>query len=231
MECVEICDNVEGSGASSSDPDTLSEGEPVPKKQRVASNKRKYSGLVSYSTTYQSSWEKTYNFVTWSTSKGHFYCKVCRKYVSIKHQGALDIQRHSEGKNHKQRVQSLRSQTKLTFKSTTAPLHDKVTAAEVRNTVMLAHHNTALCLADHIGPMQRKNFPESEIANNYHCARTKTACILNYAVAPQLRDELVAAMKQEPYSLSVDASNDTGISKMNPLTVRIYDVNQKVVSQ
>ena len=106
-----------------------------------------------------------------------------------------------------------------------------MTAAEVRNTVMLAHHNAALCLADHIGPMQRKILPDSEIAKNYHCARTKTACILNYALAPQLRDELVAAMKQEPYSLSVDASNDAGISKMNPLTVRIYDVNQKVVSQ
>ena len=128
-------------------------------------------------------------------------------------------------------VQSLRSQTQLTFKSTTDPIHERVTAAEVRNTVMLAHHNAALCLADHIGPMQRKNFPDSEIAKNYHCARTKTACILNYALAPQLRDELVAAMKQEPYSLSVDASNDAGISKMNPLTVRIYDVNQKVVSQ
>ena len=38
-------------------------------------------------------------------------------------------------------------------------------------------------------------------------------------------------MKQMPYSLSVDGSNDTGLSKMNPLTVRIYDVNEKVVLQ
>lgn len=50
-------------------------------------------------------------------------------------------------------------------------------------------------------------------------------------MAVHLRDELVAAMKQEPYSLSVDASSDTGLSKMNPLTVRIYDVNRQVVSQ
>ena len=132
-----------------------------------------------------------------------------------------DILRHSEGKTHKQRALSARSQARLSFKSTTDPIHEKVTAAEVRNTVMIAHHNAALCLADHIGPMQRKNFPDSEVAKNYHCARTKTACILNYALALHLRDELVAAMKQEPYSLSVDASSDTGLSKMNPLTVRI----------
>ena len=38
-------------------------------------------------------------------------------------------------------------------------------------------------------------------------------------------------MKEEPYSLSVDASSDTALSKMNPLTVRIYDVNRQVDSQ
>ena len=38
-------------------------------------------------------------------------------------------------------------------------------------------------------------------------------------------------MKNGPYALSVDASNDTGLQKMNPVTVRIYDVNSGSVSQ
>jgi len=79
--------------------------------------------------------------------------------------------------------------------------------------------------------MQRKNFPDSKIAKSYHCACTKTACILNYAIAPMLRDDLITQMKKEPFSLSVDASTDTGLSKMNPLTVRIHDATSKVVSQ
>ena len=116
--------------------------------------------------------------------------------MSIKHQGALDIKRHSEGKIHKQRALSARSQARLSFISTKDPIHDKATAVEVRNTVMIAHHNSALCLSDHLGPMQCKNFPDSVIAKNYHCARTKTACILNYALAPELRDELVSACAQ-----------------------------------
>ena len=73
--------------------------------------------------------------------------------------------------------------------------------------------------------------PDSEIATNYHCARTETACILNHALAPYLSKELVTAMKHQPYSLSVDASNDAEISKMNPLMVRIFDIRQKRVSQ
>ena len=78
------------------------------------------------------------------------------------------------------------SKNRLSFKSTAHAVHEQVTAAEVRNTVMFAHHNASLCLADHIGPMQCKNFPDSEIVKNYHCTQTKTACILSYAIAPRL---------------------------------------------
>ena len=146
--------------AKSSPSDADTDTEPSTKKQKLTSATRKYSGSAAYSTTYQPLWESRYDFVTRSSSKSHFYCKVCRKDVSIKHQGALDIERHSEGK--RQRIVSARSQTQLSFKSTAHPMHEQVTAAEVRNTVMLAHHNAALCLADHIGPMQCKNFPDSE---------------------------------------------------------------------
>ena len=30
-------------------------------------------------------------------------------------------------------------------------------------------------------------------------------------------------MKEQPFSLAVDGSNNSGIQKMNPVTVRIYD--------
>ena len=36
-------------------------------------------------------------------------------------------------------------------------------------------------------------------------------------------------MKEKPFSLLIDGSNDTGIEKLNPLTVRIYDDNQRQV--
>ena len=107
----------------------------------------------------------------------------------------------------------------------------QLTMAEVRNTVMLAEHNAPLSMTDHIGPMAKKNFPDSDIAQSYHSARTKTACILNHAVAPDLKRQLVAAMQEQPYSLSTDASSDTGLSKMNLLTVRIFYVNRNVVTQ
>ena len=53
--------------------------------------------------------------------------------------------------------------------------------------------------------MLRKNFPDSEIAKSYHCARTKIACNLTYPLA----NELIDAMKKQSYSLSIDASNES----------------------
>ena len=156
--------NMEAEQQSSSESESMRESEdettedvgPIKKKQKLT---RKYQGSALYVTKYQSSWEKVYTFVSpSSSSKCHFHCKVCNKDVSVSHQGALDIQRHAEGKTHKQRMAALRTQPQLSFKPSSDPVHTNAIAAEVRNTVMFAHHNTALCLADHIGPMQRKNY-------------------------------------------------------------------------
>ena len=74
-------------------------------------------------------------------------------------------------------------------------------------------------------------FPDSEIATNYSVS-TKATCILNYAVAPSLKKKLVDNMMVNTFSVSVDGSNDVGLTKMNPLTVRIFDAeSNRVVTQ
>ena len=66
---------------------------------------------------------------------------------------------------------------------------------------------------------------QTQIANAYGCGKTKTTCILNGALKPYYQDELVQQVKDRPYSISIDGSNDTGRDKMNPLTVKLFDVN------
>ena len=62
--------------------------------------------------------------------------------------------------------------------------------------------------------------------------RMKSTCIINKVFATRLLQETISAMKANVFSLATDGSNDTGLEKMNPLTVRIYDVNtRKVVTQ
>ena len=95
--------------------------------------------------------------------------------------------------------------------------------------VVLAQHNIPLAIMDHLSPMFRDIFPDSKIAKGFSAARTKTTCIVNLALRPHFETLLVSHMKMHPFSLAVDGSSDTGLQKMNPLTIRIFDHENGVV--
>ena len=98
--------------------------------------------------------------------------------------------------------------------------------------VLTAGSNVPLAFHDHLSPTIRKVFPDSKIASKYHSASTKATCMLNEAVAPALLEDLLESMKRHPFSISVDGSNDSDLAKMNPITVRLYDLNSnKVVTR
>lgn len=89
-------------------------------------------------------------------------------------------------------------------------------------------NNIPITFTDHLSPLLKDIFPDSEIhvAKSYASASTKTTCLVNGALAPHFKAILVNAMKVLPFSVAVDGSNDTGLEKMNPMTVRLYDVNR-----
>lgn len=102
--------------------------------------------------------------------------------------------------------------------------------AEVKVATMLVQNNVPLAVADELTPLFRDIFSDSEIAKKYASRQTKTACIINGAVAPFYQQQLVESMKQGPYALSIDGSSDSGVEKMNPLTVRIFDAVHGIVT-
>ena len=59
--------------------------------------------------------------------------------------------------------------------------------------------------------------------------KTKASCILNESLTLHFLQETVQIMKNDFYSLSTDSSHDTGLEKMNPLTVRLYDSSKSRV--
>ena len=91
--------------------------------------------------------------------------------------------------------------------------------------VLTAASNVPLVFHDLLSSAIRNSFTDSKIASKYHSASTKATCMLNVAVTPALVEDFLESMRVRPYSLSVDGSNDTGLLKMNPITVKIYDIN------
>ena len=102
----------------------------------------------------------------------------------------------------------------------------KVIRSEVKVANALVQHNIPLAFSDHLSPLLRSAFPDSEIAKSYASASTKTTCMINGAIAPYFKAALIEMMKNNAYSLATDGSNDTGIEKMNPMTVRLYDASK-----
>ena len=87
----------------------------------------------------------------------------------------------------------------------------------------LVQHNIPLAFIDHLSPLMRSIFPDSEVAKAFSSASTKTTYIINGALAPHFKSILVDSMKAGAYSIAVDGSDDTGLQKMNPMTVRVYE--------
>ncbi|XP_033967957.2 uncharacterized protein [Pseudochaenichthys georgianus] len=148
---------------------------------------------------------------------------------SCAHQGKADVIRHMKSKGHRAKEQAIQSTT--TIAPYYAPVsvggmtaqEAKTRRAEVKVAVSMVEHNVPFAVADHFSPLLKECFKDSPTAQNYKCARTKTSCIINEAVAPHFRKELVMKMRTNPFTLITDGSNDTGREKMYPLTVRVYD--------
>lgn len=90
--------------------------------------------------------------------------------------------------------------------------------------MMIVCHNTFFNLSDHLTQIVNSEFRSSAAAENFACGRTKTSAIIN-CLGNEFKVELVGDMKKFPFSFMIDGSNDTGIAKMFPITVHIYDVN------
>ncbi|KAL5019174.1 hypothetical protein ScPMuIL_004896 [Solemya velum] len=192
--------------------------------------KTKFQGAAEYKTKFRKEFVQKYPFIAPVSDVHHYRCNVCAKTLSCGHQGERDIKRHIDGDMHKKADKVATSQQSI-FKlfEQKSTLNEKVIRAEVKTAYMLAHHNIPLATADHLSPLFEEIFPDRDIAKAYSSARTKTTCMLNLAVAQFFQSALVEMMKAQLYALATDGSNDTGLEKMNPLTVRIYNVNNKRV--
>ena len=68
-------------------------------------------------------------------------------------------------------------------------------------------------------------FPDSKIAQNFKCCRTKTASVFNEAIYPRLHAQLLFYMREFPFSFCHDGSSNNSIKTMNPVCITIFDIN------
>ena len=63
-------------------------------------------------------------------------------------------------------------------------------------------------------------------------ANINTSCILNRKIKPNLEAQLVKLMQTSFFILVTGGNNDQNLQKINPVTVRIFKINQqRIVTQ
>ena len=142
--------------------------------------------------------------------------------------GKHDVIKHCQTQSHKDQAKSFQLQSRLQLNAP-EPILKRITA-ELKMAVLTACCNIPLAFHDKLSPTIRDVFSDSKAGTNYHSASTKATCMLNMAVAPLLIQDLLKDMAAHPFSISTDGSNDTGVEKMNPLTVRIYDYKENYMA-
>ena len=125
---------------------------------------------------FNKSWEKEMEWLS-SSPKGiwYGYCKICDKHLLCGEGGIRDLKRHGETAGHKKMKKAYEGQRLLLSTwATSENAATKAARAEAILANMLVEHNLPFLLMDHLPGVLRHPFPDSAIAKEMKCARTKS---------------------------------------------------------
>lgn len=91
--------------------------------------------------------------------------------------------------------------------------------------MLLAQNNIPSAFAEKVNPVLLSIFSDSNMAKNYKMCKTRASCKAIEILASYFLQQAVDIMKINFEFLSTDSYNDTGIEKINPLTVHFCDIN------
>ena len=95
--------------------------------------------------------------------------------------------------------------------------------SDVRMTMLLVHHNSFFNLSDHLTKLISKEFKRGEAGKTFSYGITKIAALIN-SIGALMKQYLINRMNGELFSIMPDASNDSGLHKMLPVMVRLFDI-------
>ena len=176
-----------------------------------------------YKSKYQNGWEIEFTWVTKSEKGNSFaFCKLCQRHFSVSHAGKNDVKKHGNTDLHSRSLKTSKHLQSVSDFVVTKSDQD-VIRAETLFSNFIAEHNLPFLIADHLNKLCKKMFPDSKIAQKFSCGRTKASQIVKRAIAPCINKRVVEICQSQPFSLSIDESNDKNAEKNLVILLRVYD--------
>ena len=171
-------------------------------------------------TKFDASWSEKYAWI--SKDKNSIYsarCALCSKLFSIRNGGILDVNQHSKTAIHVKNEKQMRSQH--TFKTSGGPLtacskpttKDQILNAEILQALNMVDKNHSSSSVNGDSNRFKKIFPDSQIAAKYSQEETKSRYVVQFGLAPFVKDELITDVEKTPYSFKLDETTNSQVKK------------------
>ena len=169
---------------------------------------------------YREEYTRTWSFIKKSSLGEHYVkCELCRTDFSIKHSGKYDISTHMSSTKHAKHVQPGQGMVKLDcFISAVTSLKSSVIESECLMTNFIIEHNLPVSIADHMTDLVRRMFPDSSIAKEYGCRRTKTTHIM-HSMAEETIHTIQSVIHDNAFSIATDGSEHKS-RQLYPILIR-----------
>lgn len=180
-----------------------------------------------YDQKFKEDWLKLPQFAEWlkkhPTDNLLCLCTVCDSQLKC---GKSELNKHAARDKHKKNFEKKRGVQSVSqfFKSKT--LHSgKVSEAELKICAFFAHHNVAFQVVDHLVPVLKQCFPDSDILKDVKLGRTKTVNVIKNVICKKETDDLASVLQNRHFSVLIDEGTDIGINKLLCINVKYIDDN------
>lgn len=161
-----------------------------------------------------------------------FYCrcKVCGVDLVC---GKSELLKHSTRQKHIKNMSAVNITKPLASYFTKNKEEQKhinnVKKAEIKLSVFFAEHNVATQVVDHLVPLLKTIFDDSNICKDVTLGRTKCGQIINNVIGAHETRILVENLKKNYFSILTDESTDISEKKNMCLLVRYCDIRSNKV--
>ncbi|XP_060858585.1 uncharacterized protein LOC132935958 [Metopolophium dirhodum] len=211
------------------------EGPSTPKKKRSLRNElSKHEKEKHRKQKYREEWESNKEFKGWLKPErdNPFKAKCIMCNVSFVSELSC-IKKHCNSSNH---IKSLKSSSHfknimLNFQvmAKSNPLNNSVKTAEIKLSALLAEHNVAFSLINHLEPLLKEIFPDSKICKEMKLKRTKATNIITNVIAPVEKEMLSLKLNKSKFSIMIDESTDVACISTMCTVVRFFDTESKII--
>ena len=172
-----------------------------------------------YSCVFRKHLSKTFSWATESKRGRSFaFCVRCSRDISMGQGGVKDLKRHEQTDLHSRAEKS--NVGAMPLSSYFGPVRrEAAIEAEVKFGYFLGEHHLALCLADHAAKLFASMFPDSTIAKEFKCSRTKATAV----IAQDVWRGIAKALGDSKYfSLQTDETNDILVTQQMAIMLRFF---------